>query len=116
MQQVSVAKWSIGTSEHVLSSNEIGELIRTFREKMGLSVDEFADNLGVSRQAVWYWERGRRKPRRAIVAKLYEMGLHQMALEVESARDFVMVIRHAKEKLASDLGIDTDDISIVIQG
>jgi SOS-response transcriptional repressor LexA len=40
------------------------DIIRTNREKLGLTVEEFADLCGVSRGAVQHWERGATAPNR----------------------------------------------------
>ena len=54
-------------------------------------------------------------PRRATIDKLNELGLTASG-EAEASADFSMIVRMAKDKLADDLGIDADDIRIVIQG
>ncbi|MDQ3692644.1 MAG: helix-turn-helix domain-containing protein [Chloroflexota bacterium] len=38
------------------------ELIRSLRRQLGLTQSEFAQRLGVSMQAVSFWERGTRTP------------------------------------------------------
>jgi transcriptional regulator with XRE-family HTH domain len=42
--------------------NTLADRIKGRREELGLSRDELAALAGVSRQAIWYWERGDRKP------------------------------------------------------
>ena len=94
---------------------EIGERIAEFRRKRRLSLEELAEKLGVSRQAVWYWESGRRLPRATTLAKLKKLGLNMAPVSMGSA-EFSDLVQAAKDKLADDLGINPDDIRIVIEG
>lgn len=59
--------------------SEIPNLIRTLRERLGLSQEKLAASLGVSFQTVNRWERGHAKPSQlalnAIEQKLAEMGV-----------------------------------------
>lgn len=77
--------------------------------EQGLSTRELADQLGVSRQSVWYWETGQRSPRGTALAKLEEMGLFR-------TREFSSLLIRAKEQLAAELGIDPDAILIMVRG
>ena len=95
--------------------NSLGESIRAFRRRTGLSLDGLAEKLGVSRQAVWYWETGSREPRSATVAKLKQLGL-SLKHEPGSGVDFATIVRTAKERLAGELGISSERIRIVIEG
>ncbi|MEB3277703.1 MAG: helix-turn-helix transcriptional regulator [Lyngbya sp.] len=58
--------------------SDIPNLIRTLRERLGLSQEKLAASLGVSFQTVNRWERGHAKPSQlawnAIEQKLAEMG------------------------------------------
>lgn len=57
---------------------EFGERIYNLRKKHGLSQEEFADNLGVSRQAVSKWETGQSVPdseKAAAMAKFFGVSL-----------------------------------------
>lgn len=47
--------------------------IRQIRLKMGLSQTDFASLFGVSCRSVLEWEKGRITPRRAVVARLWEL-------------------------------------------
>ncbi|EAW36048.1 DNA-binding transcriptional regulator [Lyngbya sp. PCC 8106] len=59
--------------------SDIPNLVRTLRERLGLSQEKLAASLGVSFQTVNRWERGRAKPSQlalnAIEQKLAEMGV-----------------------------------------
>ena len=58
--------------------NEFGERIYNLRKKSGLSQEEFADKLGVSRQAVSKWETGQSVPdteKSAAISTLFGVSL-----------------------------------------
>lgn len=61
----------------VTTTADLPTLIRTLRQRLGLSQEKFAAKLGVSFQTVNRWERGRAKPSQlamnAIRQKLAEM-------------------------------------------
>ena len=91
----------------------LGDRIASFRHHEGLSVERLADMLEVSRQAVWYWESGRREPRPKVIALLEKMG---MKIELEfGAANFATLVQTAKRRLANDLGIEPDRIHVVIE-
>ena len=91
----------------------LGDKIASFRHREGLSVERLAEMLGVSRQAVWYWESGRREPRPKIVVQLEKMG---MKIEREvGVTNFATLVQTAKRRLANDLGIEPDRIHVVIE-
>ena len=45
-----------------MTNKELGISIRVIREKNFLTQKEFADKLGVNKQAVYYWEKGEKRP------------------------------------------------------
>lgn len=47
-----------------------GEILRRHRERTGVSMEELAQDVGVSEGAVWQWEAGRTTPRRAVALKV----------------------------------------------
>jgi len=49
------------------------EKLRKVRERLGLTTDAFAERLGVSEDAVAFWERGDTHPEPAAVAKMKEL-------------------------------------------
>lgn len=61
--------------------SELGLTIRTAREGLGLSQDELADKVGVTRSAVSAWESGANGPGRKRLRKLADaLGLTQVEL------------------------------------
>ncbi|MDE7075755.1 MAG: helix-turn-helix domain-containing protein, partial [Clostridia bacterium] len=67
---------------------EFGERIYNLRRKCGLSQEEFADKLGVSRQAVSKWETGQSVPdseKAAAIGAYFGVSLDWLINGVESA-------------------------------
>lgn len=60
------------------------QLVRDKRKQAGLSQTELGNKLGISRQAVFNWEKGLRKPRYYMVVKLAN-ALHTEPLEFMDA-------------------------------
>lgn len=52
---------------------QTGQIIRSLREKSGMSQDELAEKLFVSRYLVSKWENGERRPRLEYIGKLSEL-------------------------------------------
>lgn len=55
----------------------LGQKIKNQREKLLLSQNDLAIMVGVTRQTVYYWESGRRKPslnKSRMLAKILKMG------------------------------------------
>ena len=51
-----------GTQFALPSEEEIPKWISESRDRLGLSLQNIADDVGVSRQAVWSWEIGKSSP------------------------------------------------------
>ncbi len=51
----------------------LGKKIREWRRKYGISQEELAKRLGVTQQAVAYWESGKKHPKREIFKKLIKI-------------------------------------------
>lgn len=53
-------------------NNEFGKILKQLRSENSLSQKEFGNALGVSRQAVGYWEKGEREPDMDTIKKIAE--------------------------------------------
>ncbi len=85
------------------------EALVAFQKQEGFSTGDLAQRLGVTRQAVWYWETNRRKPRPGVMADLIKLGFNP-------APDISSILRWVKEQLATALGVEPDDILILVEG
>lgn len=95
----------------------LADRIAALRKREGLSLDDVAGELGVSRQAVWYWETGRSKPRPNALSELAAL-LGTSEAELTGAGQestFSRIVREAKETLGAYLGIPPSDIRLVIE-
>lgn len=68
------------------TSSAIAKNLKNLRDRAGLTQESVADRLGVSRQAVYLWERGARRPGAELESKLAELfGVSVSALHAEGA-------------------------------
>lgn len=116
LQKFSFIESSFGSRESMSTPRDVGERISVFREREGLSIEQLAEKLGVSRQAVWYWETGQRTPRRTTLTKFAALGFGESGFGHERTTDAAMILREAKDRLAEDLGIKPEAIRILIEG
>jgi len=111
--------------EHKSASNDLADKLAALREERGLSIEEFANILGVSRQALWYWETGQRFPRKHMLNRIaQEFGISRSELpgsqsepstELNVARNVYIHLQKCKEQIAGDFGIPSDKIKITIE-
>ena len=98
----------------------LGERLAALRGERGWSIETLAERLGVSRQAVWYWETGQRLPRAEHFKKIVEvLGLQEQDLlaqppgPVKGGGD--AVIDDFKREVARRNGVDESRVRIVIE-
>lgn len=105
-----------GTSDES-GNEEFSARLAELRNRRALSHDDIATRLGVSRQAVWYWESGRSKPRPNTLKALAEvLGTREdELLGLSEEKGFPAVVASAKNSIADYLGIDPGEIRIVIE-
>jgi transcriptional regulator with XRE-family HTH domain len=99
---------------------QLGERLTALRLGKGLTLETLADRLGVSRQAVWYWETGQRLPRAEHFKKIAAFfKVPETALLDQQPRqitgDRVALISELKREIARQNGVDEDKIRIVIE-
>ena len=88
------------------------------RAGRGLSVEQLADRLGVSRQALWYWETGQRMPRARMLARIAaEFGLSQSELLMPpmAVTDADDVLQRCKNAVATRCGVGPEKVKIVVE-
>lgn len=92
---------------------EIANRLVELRKKMGLSQEELADKLGLSRQAVSKWERAEASPdtdNLICLAKLYGVSLDSLLDTEQSIEDIAREVKEKKEEnFASRDGIHLVD-------
>jgi transcriptional regulator with XRE-family HTH domain len=88
------------------------------RSERGWSIEKVAEGLGVTRQAVWYWETGQRVPRPAVfrrVAELFGVSERSLLVDESHAGDMAAPVRELRALIAERLGCDEDKIRIVVE-
>lgn len=122
------AAWSSG---HVRAdgqeddTEDLAAQIIKIRQTNGLTAEEFANCIGVSRQAVWYWETGQRNPRAEQIRKIREEfggGSEQFAPGRTSdhqspswhGASVRQNVADYKRAIATVLGVDTAQVRITI--
>jgi DNA-binding XRE family transcriptional regulator len=98
----------------------LGERLAALRGERGWSIETLAERLGVSRQAVWYWETGQRLPRAKHFEKMMNvLGLHEHDLLAQppgSAKGGGDApIDALKREVARRNGVDESRVRVVIE-
>jgi len=93
------------------------EKLTALREARGLSIEQLAKRLSISRQALWYWETGKRAPRRTFLKRLAdELGVRGEDLAgsgpVEATSS---ILDTCKEQVAAKCGVTVDQVKIVVE-
>jgi len=97
---------------------DLGSRIASLRTEKAWSLDELADRLGVSRQAVWYWETGQRIPRADLFRKIADaLGVseHDLLEPGGAEASNSASIEEYKSGLAGLLGVSADKIRILVE-
>ena len=109
---------SVGDERGALAGGELGLRIAALREGKAWSLDELAERLGVSRQAVWYWETGQRTPRAELFTKIahtFGVSEQQLLRPLTPAVPKHAGIEDFKQSLAAMLEIPAAKIRIVVE-
>ena len=116
----SMPSQSAGPTDQAALLPRFGERLTALRVGKGLSLDALAEQLGVSRQAVWYWETGQRLPRAehfkkiAAIFNVPETGLLEQHAR-QNTGDRSALISELKREIARHNGVDEDRVKIVIE-
>ena len=101
---------------------EVANKLVKLRKENGLSQEELASKLGISRQAVSKWERAEASPdtdNLICLAKLYNVSLDDLLKTdetVEEIKEETLNINGEEVKVASDLEITGDNIKVKSDG
>lgn len=101
------------------ASPDFASRLAELRTARGLSLQDIADRLEVSRQAVWYWESGQRLPRAEIFQKLAQiLGTSEQQLLAPALPNQGVIAsgwdEEFKRSIAERLGVRPDQVSIVV--
>ncbi len=69
-----------------MQDNDIQQLVKRLRERMGLTQEQFALAVGVTFSTVNQWENGRRRPHPFLLKRLMEMESEQAKKAAERDR------------------------------
>lgn len=98
---------------------ELPTRLRTLRHGRNLSLEEVARRVKVSRQTVWYWEKGRRTPSPQNLRLLAgALGAAESDLELKGEPYWAGrpdSFSTAKERIANELGIAPESVEIHIR-
>jgi transcriptional regulator with XRE-family HTH domain len=99
---------------------EFGQRLTALRVGKGWPLEKLAERLGVSRQAVWYWETGQRLPRAEHFRKIaHVFAVPEADLLVQqhdpAPSNQVALISELRREVARHNGVDEADVKILIQ-
>lgn len=100
--------------------SEFGERLTALRVDKGWSLETLAERLGVSRQAVWYWETGQRLPRAEHFRKIAEVfAVSEAELLARAPRTspggHASLISELRRQIADHNGVAETEVKIVIE-
>jgi transcriptional regulator with XRE-family HTH domain len=108
------------SDESPATAASFGARLAALRAEQGWAIETLAERLGVSRQAVWYWETGQRLPRaehfqRIVdVFDLQEQDLLGQALAPQAAPRHAL-IDELKREVARQNGVDESRVRVLIE-
>ena len=85
---------------------KIKDQIRARREQLGVSIVQLAERLGVTDQAVRYWESGRSNPGKSMAQRLEE--------QLDFHLDWTEGARHSGDRSTINALIDQTDIDLLL--
>jgi transcriptional regulator with XRE-family HTH domain len=108
----------VGGAATAPAPGDLGARIARLRTSKAWSLDELAERLGVSRQAVWYWETGQRMPRANLFRKIadaLDVTEHELLEPGKAELPSSTSIEDCKDTLAGLLGVPTAKIRILVE-
>jgi transcriptional regulator with XRE-family HTH domain len=106
--------------QHQEAPTEFGEKLSALRSAQGWTLETLADRLGVSRQAVWYWETGQRLPRAEHfqqIAKLFAVPESDLLAEPTRTETtgYSGLISQLKQEVARRNGVAEASVRIIVE-
>lgn len=99
------------------SQNVMGQRLNKLRRERGLTLEQVAKALGVSKPTVWAWEKGKARPipeRIEGIAKI--LGVTPSQLEQEPAQNtHADLLADCRLRIAAEFGIEPDHVRIMIE-
>lgn len=110
---------SAQTPQSAPVQNDFPTRLASLREARGLSMEQLAERLSVSRQAVWYWETGHRLPRSAMlkrIAKQLNIGENDLSEALPASKpkggDNLATW---KQEIAAQFGVSPGQVKILVE-
>jgi transcriptional regulator with XRE-family HTH domain len=99
---------------------DFGSRLASLRRERSWSIEDLAARLGVSRQAVWYWETGQRVPRPRLVkrvAEAFAVSEHALLAQQGSPEQAgsTTIIEEFRDRIAARIGCDVAKITVSIE-
>lgn len=98
-------------------SYSFGKMLEQARKTRGLTLEQVAQRLGVSKPTVWAWEKGKASP----VANRYPAIAEALGLSSDDLHDaekpegVADLLRSSREQIAQAMGIDPSSVRILIE-
>lgn len=117
LQSAVDAEGIISPRQGARSGESLDFRLRRLRQQRGLTLAEFARQLGVSKPTVWAWEQARSSPTPDRYDKIAEvLGTTASALRSGRDDDAVMgMVDRSRRMVAQAYGVDIDDVRIMIE-
>lgn len=108
------------SDESQATAASFGARLAALRAEQGWAIETLAERLGVSRQAVWYWETGQRLPRAEHFQKIVDVFdlqeqdlLGQPPAPVAATRN--ALVDELKREVARQNGVDESRVRVLIE-
>ncbi len=92
----------------------MNERIKALRKELGLTQDQLADELAITRQTLYTWESGLRTPPKKMLSAICQrFGVSLSWLETGEGEMFTTLPEHMLENLAATYHLDQMDMKII---
>ena len=97
---------------------ELGRRLNRARREAGLTLDDVAARLGVSKPTVWAWEKGKAKPRPErmnAIADVLRMPLAELSVNVRTPEEVEVLVEDCRSRIADAYSIRLAAVRIMIE-